>query len=256
MGRKKTVEVPAPGAKILAGHPLFDLVEDAYRVFETYKPGEVDVCTCGCCMSEATAADFFRPDIENLPLAYLEEWFSAAYATAGVTKQVWTYLLPRILEVLSAGQSPSPLGIELALDRFDTGNSAHWSNAQWEVLDAFQRRYLASGLSGSWGGTFEDVLCMFNSGGWELTRLLAEAEQLPDPYLAQVMWRTWCYEDWAPMKIELSPFWEKPDRAQVFEFFTSDALWGRMVALALNDEIDPGIATKASALVDAIEASR
>lgn len=65
------------GAKLPADHPLYCLVQSAYRVFRCDKPQETGVCSC--CIDPQIMADFFRPDIEKLPFFYLRDWYFGTY---------------------------------------------------------------------------------------------------------------------------------------------------------------------------------
>lgn len=244
-----------PGAKISSGHPFYDLIKEAYLVFDGYKPNDVDVCT-DCCMPKEIEADFFRPNIEDLPLDYLQEWFGAACATEGVRKDIWSYLLPRTLEVLAAGEEPKNVGIEVSLSRFDTGNPSQWSNKQWSVLDRFQRQFLQSSSPshGVWRyNSLDEVICMFTLGGWQLDDLLSQVMAMTDEQLLERLYQDWCgtFGDYG--KIDVTEFWEKPDKARVREIYTSEQLRQRLETIALSDSLDAGIAAKASAVVSVIE---
>ncbi len=89
--------------KIGPDHPFFELIEEAYRVFESPKPTETGVCV-KCCMDGKIEADFFTPPIRDMPLHYIQDWYHGAYDPEGVPKAVWEYLLPRILELLAGGE--------------------------------------------------------------------------------------------------------------------------------------------------------
>ena len=207
-------------------------------------------------MDPAIAADFFKPEIRDLPVNYLRDWFGAAFSPDGVSRDVWTYLLPRILEVLAAGGEVSNTGIELVLARFETGKADQWNPDQWSVLDRFQRQYLRAGsvTAESWPRpTLDDVLCMFRRGGWPLDGLLSQAEELPDPALAERLWQDWCDYRSAGGTIDLSPFWRNSERDIVYGFYTSEGLRSRMEALALAGSTPTALAEKASILVDVIE---
>jgi hypothetical protein len=128
-------------ATLPANHPLFDLVEEAYRVFDYPKPSSTGVCE-GCCMDREIEADFFNPSIRRLPLHYIRDWYSGAYDPNGVPKETWAYLLPRLLEVLASGENVSDMGLEVSLDRFGTGNPENWSKTEWRILDNFQKIFL------------------------------------------------------------------------------------------------------------------
>lgn len=232
------------------GHPFYDLIEESYRVFARPKPQDVDVCT-ECCMSKAMAADFFRPDIAELPLEYLTEWFGAACATEGVRQDIWTYLLPRTLEVLAAGVEPNYVGVEISLSRFDTGNPAHWSHEQWNVLDRFQRQFLQTVTSRY--HSLDDTLCMFRLGGWQLSDLLAQVLAMPEDEIVGRLWQDWCDGYDAYGCVWKSAFWKKDDEASVSAFYKSDALRDRIEAIALCDSIPTALAKKASDLFSVIE---
>ncbi len=260
MGRHSRKSLREPGAKIAHGHPFYDLIEEAYRAFDTYKPINVDVCT-DCCMPKDVEADFFRSNIEELPFHYLREWFSAACATDGVRKDIWAYLLPRVLEVLAVGEEPKDVGIESSLSRFDTGNPSHWSTDQWSVLDRFQRRFLQSRFQtpDRWPGQLlDDIVCMFSRGGWPLDDLLAQVMAVPDKLLAQRLWQDWCAElgefgDYG--HIWITAFWDKAEKARMMAFYTSEPLRQRMQTLALSDIAKPEFCSKASAVFSVMERS-
>ncbi|MEM1078700.1 MAG: hypothetical protein AAGI09_09260 [Pseudomonadota bacterium] len=133
------VTVDEVGAKLGSEHPLYDVVAEAYRVFTYPTPQSVEVCQ-SCCMDPAIEAGFLEIAIEDLPLRHLSDWFSAAYDPRGVSKSIWGYLLPRILEALAYGEEVSFVGLEVSLSRFQTGRKENWNEAEWRVLDAFRKR--------------------------------------------------------------------------------------------------------------------
>ena len=255
MARKPPAGLREAGAKIEPDHPLYALIQDAYRAFDCHKPSDVDVCT-QCCMPEDMAAVFFRPDIQDLPLSFVREWLNAACATEGVGKDLWTYLLPRLLEVLATGTEPASVGIEVSLKRFHTGVPDQWSDAQWSALDRFQRGYLESGFGPEslWPSWYlDDILCMFTLGGWSLDDLLEQIRQMPDEALARRFHKDWCSEFGGYGSIWTTAFWDKSDGAQAMEFYTSDELRGRLEALALSDTCKEDVAQMASDVVSVIE---
>lgn len=250
MGWKRQGKQAEPGAKMPPGHPFFALIAEAYRVFERPKPQDVDVCT-ECCMPKAMAADFFRPDIAELPLAYLSTWFGSAFPQGGVNQHIWSYLLPRTLEVIALGEEPYVVGIELSLSPFDTGNPGHWSAAQWSVLDRFQRHFLNTVTSRH--HSLDDTLCMFRRGGWQLSDLQTQVLAMPDEEIVGRLWQDWCDGYDAYGYVWTTAFWKKDDEASVSEFYKSDALRDRIEAIALSDSIDTDLAKKASDLFNVIE---
>jgi hypothetical protein len=239
-------------AKLLPGHPFFDLIDEAYRVFVYPRPASIEVCEC--CMDADIRADFFNPPIRALPLSYVHDWYFGAYPPSGVAKETWGYLLPRILEILAAGQDVSSMATEVSLNRFATGNPDHWSKAEWQVLDRFQRLYLQHQV-GQENDYLDDVICMFRLAGWPLGHLLDQVASVPDDKLALRLWNDWCRgRPSGNESVWITAFWEMPDNSAVFDFYTSRAMYDRMEALALADD-DAALAAKASAVAAVIEAS-
>ena len=243
----------SPQAKVAPGHSFFDIIEDAYRVFASPKPKSIEVCE-NCCMYPEIEADFFNPSIRELPLEYVRDWFSAAYQPPAIAKETWTYLLPRILEILATGEEVSSTGFEVSLNRFQTGNRANWSTEQWSVLDRFQRAFLDREIRQP-NEFLDDFVCMFGLAGWPLKDLVAQIESASDEQLARRFWNDWCNCVPGREGIWITAFWESPDSAKVFDFYTSRALHDRMTALALDDRTDSELASKASAVASVIEAN-
>lgn len=236
----------APGAKSPPSHPFFDVVQDAYRVFACPKPTRTGVCE-NCCMSPEIEADFFRPAIEDLPLRYLQDWFFAACdPDTGVGQPVWTWLLPRILEVLAVGEEPSAVALELSLGRYETGVRDRWTPERWRVLDRFQRLWLQRAILPSDRVFLDDALCMFARGGWPLEDLLAQVAAAPDDALALRFWNDWCDVPPGRESVWITPFWDEPQRSRVFGFYTSEDMRRRMERLVLAEDAEPALAAKAS----------
>jgi hypothetical protein len=239
-------------AKVAADNPLFDLVVEAYHVFDYPKPTSTEVCV-RCCMEPEIEDDFFNPPIRELPLRYVQDWFEAACDPSGIAKETWAYFLPRILEILAAGEDPAPVGIQVSLSRYETGNRANWSNKEWDVLHCFQREFLRLKVAAG-SDTLDDVLCMFRLAGWPLTDLLNQVASMPTPLLAERLWSDWCAgcvpgrED-----VRITSFWESPDNSNVFEFYTSVAMRERFTSLALSDGADRELAERAFAVAAIIE---
>lgn len=241
-------------AKVLPGHAFFDIIEEAYRVFAYPKPSSIEVCE-RCCMNADIEADFFNPPIRELPLEYVQDWYSAAYDPNGIAKETWAYLLPRILEILASNEDVSTAALEVSLARFDTGNPESWSSKEWKILDSFQRKFLV-GKIGSGHDSLDDVICMFRLAGWPLENLLDQVALTPDETLAQRLWQDWC-RGVVPGRegVWITAFWESPDNTTVFDFYTSQELYAKIVALALADDTEAELAAKASAVASVIEAS-
>ena len=237
-------------AKLTADHPFFDIIEDAYRVFDYPKPTSIDVCQ-SCCMYPEIERDFFNPPIRELPLHYLQDWFFAAYDPAdGVSKRTWAYLLPRILEVLADGtEDPANVGLEVSLNRFQTGKKENWSKAEWNVLDRFQRAYLKRAIESA-EEYVDDTLCMFGLAGWPLDALFNQVAAHDDKTLATRFHNDWCL---GRPEIWITAFWEAPGNTKAFNFYTSRALYDRMEELAFDVSTEPALAEKALAVASVIQ---
>lgn len=238
-------------AKLPPNHPFFAIIKDAYRLFAVPRPTSTDVCEC--CTDPEKQRDLFRLPIAELPVDYVSDWYSGAYDPGGVSKQTWAYLLPRILEILAAGEEVSAIGLEVSLSRFGTGIPDNWSPGQWKVLDRFQRAYLKRAIE---DGTepADDVLCMFRLGGWPLEELLAQVAAMPTETLARRFWNDW-RKDHVPGRegVWITAFWEGTDNSTVFDFYTSDALLDRMLTLALAEDSSEELSAKAMAVASIME---
>lgn len=231
-------------AKIAPDHPFFGIIEDAYRVFAGAQPTETGVCE-GCCMEPEIEADFFGPPIREMPLHYLQDWFFAAYdPEAGVPRETWRYLLPRVLEVLAADVDPASVGLEVSLNRFQTGNRENWSAEEWDVLDRFQRAFLDREIHRTLG-YLDDTLCMFGIAGWPLEDLFEQVAAAPDDVLTRRFWNDWCV---GRPTIWITAFWEAGGNSEAFAFYTSEALYRRFATLADAEGIAPELAEKALAV--------
>ncbi|WP_439814499.1 hypothetical protein [Zavarzinia sp. CC-PAN008] len=239
-------------AKVLPGHPFFDLIEEAYRVFTYPKPIDTGVCK-QCCMDREIEADFFNPPIRELPLRYLQDWFFAAYDLTTMPKETWGYLLPRVLEILAAGEHVASNGLEVSLSRFDTGNPDRWSPRQWTVLDEFQRSFLRHTIDHT-QDALDDVLCLFKLGGWPLASLQEQVINAPVGALVQRLWRDWCGSS-APGRecIWTTTFSPKHDRSRARAFYTSRDLHDRLMAFAFDDDTDANLCARACAVLEVIE---
>lgn len=242
-------------AKIPSDHPFFHIIAEAYRVFARPKPKSIEVCE-GCCMDADIEADFFNPQIDELPLHYVQDWYSAAYDPKGVAKSTWAYLLPRILEILALGENVSNVALEISLNRFETGNRDNWTSEEWQILDEFQHHYLRREIESTTENHLDDIICMFRLAGWPLEDLLEQVGSNSDVVVAQRLWNDWC-NGVVPGResVWITAFWDDPDKTTVFDFYTSKSLYIRMESLGFADESEPEISTKALAVAGVIEAS-
>ena len=246
-------------AKVEADNPFFGIISDAYRVFDVPKPASTEVCE-SCCMYADIEADFFTPAIEDLPLAYVQDWYSAAYEPSGIAKATWAYLLPRLLEILASGNELANVGLEVSLQRFETGVPSNWNAEQWTVLDAFQRLYLRlqverAGPFANSADSIDDALCMFGLGGWPVDQLAGQLIAGDARALARRLHDDWSLEHYRECgAIWITPFWDPPGRERIWAFYTSQVLHDRIAALALAEDTEPGLAEMAFRVASVIDA--
>jgi len=190
------------------------ILDAAYRTFRVGKPSDPCVCTA-CCMDPEMARRFFEPEPRDLTALQLDAWFEAAVAME-LPHDTWSYLLPRILERLAKEGCGAPVGIEVTLNRYPTGRKELWSEAQWNVLDQFQRAFLhavcASDLDKRNGVVeyinLDDVLCMFALAGWKVEDLFEQVLALPPDVLIPKLYRDWCERSIYPT-VWVTSFWSK-----------------------------------------------
>ncbi|MFK4002675.1 hypothetical protein [Qipengyuania sp. NPDC077563] len=247
-------------AKVEEDNPFFDIIGDAYRIFSRAKPDSTEVCQT-CCMDGAIEADFFNPDIADLPLDYVQDWYFAAHRLPEIAKSTWAYLLPRVLEILACHCDVASVGPEVALQRFETGNPENWTGEEWDVLDRFQRLYLRLQLERSRPFNIspqplDEAMCMFAAGGWPVAKLVEQIDHAPDEVLAARFHYDWC-ECQRPgeASISISALWPDQKNIEVWDYYVSPRLHDRMAALGLSETADPEIAGKAFRVASLIEAN-
>lgn len=232
--------------KVNADSPYYDLIQMAYR---TFKQAPTEHGVCDCCMYPEIRIDFFNHGQANLPLHYVKDWFFAA-ADMPLAKDKWRFLLPRVLEVLACGEEPSDTGIEVSLNRFQTGEMGNWNTQEWAVLDQFQRQFLAQ--AGDQHDHFlDDVICLFAIAGWPTDNLFEQVLTWPNNKLINKLWHDWC--NCRNPSIWITAFWDDENIPR--KFYTSDSLQGRINDYALSDDTPTDLANKAMAVADVIHRS-
>lgn len=238
-------------AKLDPDHPFYALIEQAFEVFDYPKPMQTGVCQ-NCCMYPEVEKDFLNPDIRDLPLHYVRDWFFAAFEGEGISRRTWGYLLPRILEILAAGEDPASVAREVSLSRFETGVRAHWSEAEWAVLDQFQRAYLEREKIPN-SDYLDDTICMFGLAGWPLQGLLDQVTSWSDEVLVNRFWHDWCK---GRPSIWITAFWDEEGQKTVRQYYSSPELTERIEAYALAADTPVGMAEKALDVAAVMRAHR
>jgi hypothetical protein len=237
-----------------APDPFRALIQEGYRAFACPRPVATGVCAC--CMDAQTWEALLRPELSAVPLNLLRAWFAASYERGGVPHSTWRYLLPRVLDALAAGAWLDAVGLEVSLNRAETGNPDRWSPNQWQILDRFQRLYLERCLCGA-RHRLDEVICMFSLGGWTLDELLAQVTAAPDQMLIERLWRDWCVEA-APGReaVWQTALWPEYGRKRVRDFYCSERMLDRAMNVALCDQVPSEMSRMAVGVVHAIERAR
>lgn len=240
---------PEINGKVRTDSPFYGIIEDAYRAFDYPKPMQTGVCTC--CMDSRIEKDFYNPDIRGLPLKYVQNWYQGAYEFP-LPKSIWGYLLPRILEILAAGEDVSTVSLEISLSRFPTGDQSMWSKNEWAVIDQFQRLYLTEAIKQTGTGDFlDDILCMFAIAKWPLEDLHKQVMEIEEEFLVQKLWSDWCqFED---PSIWQTPFWDKENENKALMFYTSRQLYERLVSYGVDNNTPAHLSEKALNVAEVIE---
>ena len=236
------------GAKLPLDHEFFDLIANAYKVFACDKPEGLGVCNC--CMDQKIQKHFLEPDIEDLPLHWLQDWYWGA-VDGKLPQPVWRYLLPRILEVLAAEKMLSSIALEVSLSRFPTGVAENWAAEEWSVLNRFQCKYLCRALEVSMEDRFDDILCMFGLAGWPLDDLFGQVMELPSEALVARLSADWTWG--GSPALELSAFWEDDQMPKVRAFYHSDSLRKKVSAVMEASDTAPSVRANAKALSALLE---
>lgn len=248
MSRKKT-NPPEIIGKVGQDSPYYSVIKKAYRVFKYPKPVETGVCE-NCCMDRKIEKDFYNPDIQDLPLFYLQNWYQGAHEYP-LAKSIWGYLLPRILEVLAAGEEVSMIALEISLNRFPTGDRSMWSEEEWAVLDRFQRLYLAQTICQTdLPNELDEVVCMFGIAKWPLESLFAQVLEFENEVLVSKLWRDWC--SFGVGYFPSTAFWGKEHKSEALAFYTARPLYNRMVAYGMAEDTPKEMSGKALDVADTI----
>lgn len=163
-------------ARVGDDHPMAALITEAYALFSRPAPQGLEVCT-SCCLCPTTERAMLASTSRDLTRAQIWEWYNAALHHVGhVSKPVWCFLLPRILEILAANDDAhNGLGPAGTFTRFPMADRQHWNAAEWDLLDRY--RWALLDLSMTPGAlSCDSVLGYiegFVAGGYELGPMVA-----------------------------------------------------------------------------------
>ena len=179
-------------------------VRRAYDVFGAYTPPTqpLDVCTL-CCMDEELEREMRAVPLRKLKRLHFYEYSTGAKSVDGQPADEVKYLLPRLLELLAAGEETHH-SIELALDRVGRCPADTFSAEEKAVLDAFMLACFDACLRGEWAAEeiwheLEDplaLLVMADYAGLALAPLLQhwtrhESPQSTIRFVESTYWGFW-----------------------------------------------------------------
>lgn len=177
-------------------------VRRAYEVFGHYTAPlhPLDVCTA-CCMPEEFEREMRAVPLRKLKRHHFYEYSTGAKSVDGQPADEVKYLLPRLLELLAAGEETHH-SIELALDRVGRCPADAFSAEERAVLEAFMLASFDACLRGEWAA----------EGIWY---------DLEDPLALLVM------ADHAGLALEpLLRHWARHESAQSTIRFVESTYWG------------------------------
>ncbi len=182
---------PAPVTPRLAA-----AVEAAYGVFAGYRiEGELIVCDCAVCVSEADARFLAATPVREIPARRLAEYTNSAHGYDPLVEKQVKHFLPRYLDLVAQRDVPDSLGLDICLRRIGgAGWREDWpaveAAALEEFFDAFTEASLTDISLAHWpvgwrlGWDMVDVLTFTVTAGGDLERVLATWDAAPDPAAA------------------------------------------------------------------------
>ena len=217
-------------------------IEQAWRAFDLPAPTSTGVCQ-NCCMDPKIEADFLNHAARDLPFEYIRDWYSAAY-DASIRHAHVAWLLPRVMEMLAAGEVVSNVGNEVALNRLPlTGFPDRWPERQVQAVNDFALAWFDALIHGDLpprAPDFDAALCMFGEAGLDIAPFLTVLDGLSDPELADILHGLWVHGGVG--RVWFTAFWARePARTLAWDWYTSDALRDRMelAAYAGHDKAFP-----------------
>lgn len=215
--------------------PLKAAIDEAWRVFDIPAPATTGVCE-NCCMWPEIEADFLKRKARDLPADYVRDWYFAAFAD-GISRDHVAWFLPRVMELLAAGEVVAAVGHEVVFQRLPrTGFPERWLAEEVAVVQRFAVEFFAALLAEEIPEADTDLdswLCMFGLGGIDIDPLLRLMDALPDDLLSEKLHRMWWHRCWG--QISMDAFWDEgPAKSLAWTWYTSAHLLARMERAALT----------------------
>ena len=142
------------------------------------------------------------------------------------------------------------MALEVSLTRYPTGERAHWSEEEWQVLEEFRTTFLNNYDSFANGNMLDDVLCMFGEAGWPIKPMMTQILGWPDDVLVHRLWQDWAAWGTDHRSIWITAFWN--DEAAARARWTSKELETRLLEVGMNKETSEDIANQALILAEIV----
>lgn len=225
----------------------FALVEDVYRAFAAPPPPDLGVCNCAMCIGKGTEAALLAKPIRDWSLSDVYAWQGSVLRR--MDRRLWSWLLPRFLEILLAGESVTNGPEELALSAYPTGQRENWPDRQWQVLDRVAERLLDHGVTRRTGPGFLEPVCILTNGGWPLDDLIARVSA--HPQILGAMAYTWGIPAWHGDLF--GPGWPNGAEDALLAAFATQEWVDRLMAYALAPGQDTDRADEALNAAEALQ---
>lgn len=204
-------------------------IDAAWRVFDMPAPATTGVCQ-HCCMEPEIEADFLKRTARDLPAHYVRDWYEGAY-DASIQHDHVAWFLPRVMEMLAAGDEVTQIGNEVAFARLPlTGFPDRWPEGEVRAVRDFAQAYFNALIHSDLPRTAHDIdtaLCMFGKARLDLAPFLTLLDRLPDAKLVENLKRLWVWN--GKGRVWFTAFWDRePERAVAWNWYTSEALRDRM----------------------------
>jgi hypothetical protein len=195
-------------------------------------------------MDRSIEEDFLKRPARALPSAYIQDWYFAATTDwTGHDHVAW--FLPRVMEMLAAGEVVATVGDEVVLQRLAlTGFPDHWPPEEVEAVKAFCMALFHRQITARDNG-IDRWLCMFGQGGLGIDPFLGLLDDMDDADLAELLYANWFQAGRG--RVQFTAFWSvEPAKSKVWAWYTSGELAERMDRIALAGDL------KAAAIRDLI----
>lgn len=235
-----------PG-RVARGDPFFRMIEEAYRLLERPAPRHVPGCVCTLCadgcrsrrLSGRAARDWAAEDVHDWcarASGQADPSGGGAEVVSRTDRAVFRFLLPRVLEIVAAGDGARDPGLELAWKLFQPARGTAVEAGRTALFDRFAALLLDRSIHDpDWSRDLFETMHFLASGGWSLRPLLRQA--VADPDLPAALARSWGR---ANRRSTLFPGkWPAGAAAALSKTFVSPLMTERLMNFAMAEGTSP-----------------